>query len=104
MIKSILTKDLNHCYMCGSSRWIEIHHIYSGAFRKKSTEYGLVVPLCHFCHNEPPNGVHFNRKNMDKLRQEGQVAFEKEYPDLDFMKLFGRNYKGELDENKLCND
>jgi len=79
--------------MCGSHRWIEIHHIYSGAFRNKSMKYGLVVPLCHYCHNEPPNGVHHNRKNMDYLRKLGQEAFEKKYPELDFMKIFGRNYK-----------
>ena len=98
--KSILTSNLNRCYMCGSTRWIEIHHIYSGAYRNKSTEYGLIVPLCHFCHNEPPNGVHYNRKNMDYLREQGQLAFEREYPNLDFMKIFNRNYKQENAEER----
>lgn len=94
-MKSILTTNFTKCYMCGRSQWIEIHHIFGGALRNKSTRYGLVVPLCHFCHNEPPAGVHFNRKNMDYLREQGQLAFEKAYPDLDFVEIFHRNYKKE---------
>jgi hypothetical protein len=51
-----------------------------------------VVYLCHHCHNEPPNGVHFNRKTMDWLRAKGQQAFMEKYPNEDFVKIFGRNY------------
>ena len=89
---SIMTNNFSKCYMCGSYHWIEIHHIFGGANRNKSTEYGLVVPLCHYCHNEPPNGVHHNKKRMDWLRGEGQKKFEETYPDLDFLKVFGKNY------------
>lgn len=59
--------------MCGSSRWIERHHIFNGAYRKKSEKYGLVIDLCHYCHNEPPNGVHYNADNMKKLKRYGQL-------------------------------
>lgn len=69
-----------------------MHHIFGGANRKKSEQYGLVVCLCHHCHNEPPNGVHHNKEQMDWLRAEGQKRFEEEYPELDFLKLFGKNY------------
>lgn len=89
---SIMTADFGHCYLCGSTHWIEMHHIFGGANRKNSTKYGLVVPLCHYCHNEPPNGVHFNRERMDALRAIGQAKFAKRYPDLDFMAIFHRNY------------
>lgn len=92
---SILTKDSKHCYLCGSCRLIEIHHIFGGANRKKSTQYGLIVPLCHFCHNEPPNGVHFNKERRETLQDIAQREFEKKYPNLDFMKIFHRNYKKE---------
>lgn len=80
------------CYLCGSVRWLECHHIYGGANRKKSTEYGLVVYLCHYCHNEPPLGVHHNKERMNYLRQIGQQAFIKYYPNKDFIKIFGKNY------------
>ena len=91
-MKSIITDDMNHCFLCGSSHWIEIHHIFGGANRDKSTEYGLIVPLCHYCHNEPPNGVHHNSKRMKYLRQLGQAKFETTYQDKDFIQIFGKNY------------
>lgn len=92
-MRSILTDDLEHCFICGRGGWIEMHHIFGGPFRPKSGKYGLVVPLCHWCHNEPPNGVHHNRQRMDWLREKGQEAFEREYPDKSFIKEFGRNYR-----------
>lgn len=81
------------CFICGSKYHLEAHHIFGGAMRKKSTQYGLVVWLCHNCHNEPPNGVHFNREKMDWLRKIGQEAFERKYPNKDFLAEFHRNYK-----------
>lgn len=89
---SIITNNREQCFICGSHRWIEIHHVFGAYNRKKSTEYGLVVPLCHYCHNEPPNGVHHNADNNRKLRRIGQKAFQKHYPDLDFRQIFGKNY------------
>lgn len=90
--KSIVTDDDKHCLLCGSNNWIEIHHIFGGACRSLSTKYGLVVPLCHYCHNEPPNGVHHNKERMNYLHQLGQEAFMREYPNLDFLKIFHKNY------------
>lgn len=80
------------CFFCGSTRWLEKHHIFGGANRKKSEKYGLTVYLCHYCHNEPPKGVHFNAERMDILHKEGQRVFEQEYPNKDFLKEFGKNY------------
>lgn len=80
------------CFMCGTNRWLEMHHVFGGANRKKSERYGLVVCLCHYCHNEPPDGVHHNKEKMDWLRAEGQKRFEETYKGLDFLKEFGKNY------------
>ena len=91
---SIITNDMGKCYLCGSTKHIEIHHIFNGPSRKKSTEYGLVVPLCHECH-QGQNGVHANREKMDYLRKIGQKAFMKKYPNKNWFKEFHRNY---LDE------
>ena len=91
MAKSILQNE-KYCYLCGAERMLENHHIFGGANRPKSDKYGLTVYLCHYCHNEPPRGVHHNRHNMDLLRREGQKAFMKKYPDKDFIFEFGRNY------------
>ena len=90
-MRSIVSTE-KECYICGSTQWLELHHLYGASNRKKSTKYGLVVYLCHYCHNEPPNGVHYNKKRMDWLRAEGQKKFIENYPDLDFLKIFGKSY------------
>lgn len=68
-MKSIIKGDSeDRCYICGRAEWIERHHIFNGtANRKKSEKYGLTVHLCHWCHNEPPRGVHYNQ-DADKLK------------------------------------
>lgn len=85
---SIVDGGIRRCYLCGSPYQIEVHHIFSNANRKKSTEYGLVVCLCRTCHQK----AHKDYQVMKKLRVIGQQAFQREYPDLDFLKIFGRNY------------
>lgn len=88
---SIITDERHKCYLCGSTRFIEIHHIFSNANRGKSTKYGLVVPLCRNCHRGS-NGVHHNYSKMLELRKIGQQAFMEKYLELDFLEIFGRNY------------
>lgn len=83
---------LNNCFLCGKGGNLEKHHIFGGANRKNSEKYGLVVKLCHNCHNEPPNGVHYNYEQMAKLRALGQMKFEETHTHEQFMKIFGRNY------------
>lgn len=90
-MRSIVSTE-RECYICGSTNWLELHHIYPASNREKSTQYGLVVYLCHYCHNEPPNGVHQNRERMLWLKAVGQRKFSEAYPDLNFMQIFGKNY------------
>ena len=90
-MESILQRN-KECYRCGSKYFLESHHIFGASNRKLSEQYGLKVWLCHSCHNEPPNGVHHNKETMQWLHEQGQKAFEKKYPDKEFIKIFGRNY------------
>jgi hypothetical protein len=63
----------------------------NGYMRKNAEKYGLVVHLCRKCHNE----VHFGKRSkelMEKLKKEAQLRFQIEHPDLDFLKIFHRNY------------
>lgn len=87
-----IISDKKQCYICGSTIWLEVHHVFPASNRKNSTKYGLVVCLCHSCHNEPPNGVHHNRERAEWLKRIGQRKFNEHYPELDFMRIFGRNY------------
>lgn len=89
---SIITTQTERCYICGATRSIEFHHIFGASNRNNSTEHGLVVPLCHWCHNEPPEGVHHNKSRSDALKRLGQKKFEETHSRDEFMKIFGRNY------------
>lgn len=82
------------CAICGSTQWIECHHIFGGALRKKSEKYGLVIDLCHYCHNEPPDGAHFNKSTMLRLHQYGQLKAmrEQNWTIEDFRREFYKNY------------
>ena len=93
MARSIISEE-KRCYICGSVRWIEIHHVFGGCDRKTSDKYGLTVPLCHYCHNEPPNGVHFNKDIRRVLQAKVQKKAMKHYGwDLEaWRSLFGKNY------------
>ena len=93
MAKSIMQEE-RECFICHTSQWLEKHHCIGGAYRKKSEKDGLWVYLCHYCHNEPPYGVHHNRKNMDKLRSKAQQAWQDHYNKTkdDFIREYGRNY------------
>lgn len=90
--KSIMTFEEDQCFICGRYGNLEWHHIFGGANRQNSTKYGLVVPLCHYCHNEPPDGVHFNKRNRLRLQAEGQKVFESMESHEKFMKVFGKDY------------
>ena len=91
---TIIADDTDGCYLCGSYRMIEWPHIFGASNRKKSTQYGLVVPLCRSCHNEPPNGVHHNANTNRRLKTTAQQKAMEHYGwDVDtFRSKFGKNY------------
>jgi len=88
--KSIITDDTDHCYICDSPN-VECHHCIHGHGRKALADaYMLVVPLCRAHHRE----LHDRDPQMDKFfKAKAQECFEKHYPDKDFLKIFGKNYK-----------
>ena len=97
-MKSVLQEKDDRCAICGSRRWLEEHHVFFGPNRKNSEKFGLKVKLCHYCHNEPPHGVHHNRENDLRLKRMAQRKFEETYSREYFMLIFGRNYLGEENE------
>ena len=85
------------CFLCGADKpeVLDSHHIFGGAFRKKSEKYGLKVKLHHdSCHIFGKEAVHNNRRNMDKLKKYGQkkAMEEQGWSEADFIREFGRNY------------
>ena len=91
MANSIL-QDKKECYRCGSYRFLESHHIFGASNRKKSEQYGFKVWLCHNCHNEPPDGVHFNKDFNMYLKRTCQKKFEETHTRAEFAALIGKNY------------
>ena len=93
-------KNSRTCYLCvvlhdnwNEHRILDEHHIFGGPNRKASEQYGLTVPLCPEHHTQGKEAAHRNQEIAALLHRLGQEAFEKRFPDLDFLEIFGRNYK-----------
>ena len=85
---SIIVKDLDKCVICDKKR-DNLHELFFGKNRQKSITYGLVIPLCYSHHVL----MHKDSKLQHIWHIIGQTKFEEHYPDLDFLEIFGKNYK-----------
>lgn len=89
---SILTDDLNHCYLCfGNEHYnepLDMHEIYGGANRQISIKNGFCIPLCRQHH------ALITRDNASSLilKQQCQREYEKTHSREDFIKLIGKNF------------
>ena len=84
---SIITKDLEHCYLCGNKKQ-ELHELVEGKNRQASMKYGLVIPICRKCHILVTN----NRTLQEKLHKVAQKEFKKHYKTENFVQIFNENY------------
>lgn len=94
-MKSILEgNEKGRCFLCGKYIPTEEHHIFGGGLRKKSEYYGLKADLCHWCHNEPPNGAHYNIAVAVYLKKTAQRAAMEHYGWTveQFREKFGKNW------------
>lgn len=89
---------MRYCWLCGrngSEDPLDKHHIFGGANKAKSEQYGLLVDLCHTrCHIFGPNAAHRNKETRQALREYGQrkAMEENDWSTEDFIREFGRNY------------
>ena len=85
---SILTDDLEHCYICRfQGRKVlrdDLHEVYGGANRKRSILNGLVVPLCRKHHQ--------NEEILSELKVATQQMYEVNHTRDEFIKLIGKSY------------
>ena len=89
-LKSIMTKDWEHCFLCGKPKH-QIHHVMGGSrqIKDKSEKYGLLVPLCYSCHGR----VHDQAtEDYYQLKKIAQADFIMEHSYALWMKEFGKNY------------
>lgn len=78
-------------------RGLHEHHVMFGGFgsgRKLSEKYGLKVYLCvrHHLADGGPDAVHRSRASRELLCKEAQRCFEKNYPNLSFREIFGKDW------------
>ena len=96
MAQSIVQKiengqEIRQCYITGRTYELDKHHIFNGALRKKSEDYGLWVYLNHDVHMKA-HGTKQGQEVLKWLKQQGQEAFERRYGHEKFMKEFHKNY------------
>ena len=93
MAKSIIQKDTDVCYICGTNQNLHWHHVFFGtANHKNSDDYHCLVRLCQE-HHTGSKGVHANRALDLFLKRTAQQCFEEQIGNREmFMQIFGRNY------------
>ena len=84
---SILTDDLEHCYLCGRNA-SEIHEIYSAGSRKQSMLHNFTIPICRECHQH----ITLNYYDNLQLKQVCQKKFEETHTREEFMQIIRKNY------------
>lgn len=92
-MKSILQTD-KECYFSTRTDNLHKHHVFGGARRKLSEQYGLWVWLTAELHNMSDRGVHFNKDLDLLLKRMAQVKAMNYYSWTveEFIRIFGRSY------------
>ena len=90
--RSVLTNDLEHCYLTGAPG-VHIHHVFGGPNRDHSEEDGFIIPLRPDLHNMSKAGVHFDRKLDLHFKQLCQSWYESNKGTREqFIKRYGKSY------------
>lgn len=90
--------ESKRCWLCGRNGQADIldtHHIFGGAYRRKSEKLGLTVYLCHHdCHIFGPAAAHRNAETMQQLHEYGQrLAMARfGWTEDEFRREFGKSY------------
>lgn len=85
---SIITGNLNVCYICSRRKKDDLHEIFGGSNRKKSMQWGTVIPICRECHDR----WEYDKQLREEMQDEVQKLFEKQYSHELFMAEFRRSY------------
>lgn len=85
--KSILTDDLEHCFIC-KRQAIDLHEIYSGGSRKASMEHDFICPLCRACHQN----ITLNYGLNLRLKKLCQQKFEETHERNEFLSIIHKSY------------
>ena len=87
--------DEKACFICGSRKNVEVHHIFGASNRTKSDKDGLTVYLCSDCHREASHAAHRDANTAQLLHAVGELMWMVKHPNadkVDFMLRYGRKY------------
>ena len=84
---SILTNDLEHCFLCNQAS-VDIHEIFGGSNRRISMEDGFCVPLCRHHHRLATDFIPLQRMLKMACQKKCEETMSRE----EFIKRVGRNY------------
>lgn len=85
---SILTDNMQLCYICQKRKKDDLHEIFEGSNRQTSMKFGLVIPVCRKCHDL----WKIDKELKKKIRKEAKEKFYKLYSEEKFLKEFGKFY------------
>ncbi len=89
--KSILQSE-KECFMCGTTRNLERHHVIFGrAGRKISDKLGLTIWLCYE-HHKGRLGPHLDSETDLRLRRFARPCYEDKHSRDEWIEKIGRNY------------
>jgi hypothetical protein len=93
-MKSIIQRDMESCFICGTKQDLHLHHVIFGtANRKNSDKYGLTVWLCVHHHTGAKRSVHQDYAMNLEVKRYAQKYFEENIGTREeFIKIFGKNY------------
>lgn len=77
------------CRYCGSPA-TDTHHVFNGALRKKSEEYGATIRVCRSCHEYIHKNADF--RMMIKKTFQLQIMAERGMSEEEFREIFYKSY------------
>lgn len=77
--RSIITKWMDYCMICGKPREHLHHALFNIGKRKLADKDLLLMPLCQFHHQDSKSGVHFNKEMKVLSQQLAEACWERQY-------------------------
>ena len=81
------------CAICRRWSQLEEHHVFPGAYRKKSGKYKATIKICHSCH-VGKDGIQYNRRLADRVKAafQARIMRQEGWDKQKFIQEFGKNY------------
>lgn len=88
---------MEKCFLCHRETHCDRHHIFNGAMRKKSEEYGAVILVCRECHERIHKEI--GLRNSLKAQWQQAIMNYQGWTLSKWMQEFHKNYaQGVYDE------